>query len=216
MRYQGIIFDLDGVICHTDKFHYLAWKKIADKLDIFFDETMNNLLRGVSRNESLDIILRNYQKPLTQDEKFALTEEKNNFYCDLLKQMTPEDLDPIVKTTLLQLREQNIKLAIGSSSKNAVFILNQLGITGLFDGICDGTMISKSKPEPEVFLKAAALIGLNPKDCLVVEDAVAGVLAAIAGGFSCAGIGEASKDPRVTYQIGEFNDLLNIVKDENR
>ena len=175
MKYKAVIFDLDGVICFTDKYHYLAWKKMADGMGIYFDETINNRLRGVSRMESLEIILERCDKELTQEEKQALAEEKNKTYVELLGQMTEKDLSSEVKETLDLLRKSGLKLAIGSSSKNAKFILERLGLKDYFDAVSDGTNISKSKPDPEVFIKAAEFLHMAPADCLVVEDAKAGV-----------------------------------------
>lgn len=212
MKYHAIIFDLDGVICFTDKYHYQAWKKLADRLGIYFDEEINNRLRGVSRMESLEIILERSEKEYSQDEKNAFAEEKNDTYRELLKQMTTADLSDEVKATLDALREKGIKLAIGSSSKNTRTILGQIGLGGFFDEISDGTNITNSKPDPEVFLKAAQFVGEDPKDCLVVEDAEAGIEAAYRGGFDSAGLGEARKHAHVTYSLDCFADLLKIVK----
>lgn len=153
MKYQAVIFDLDGVICSTDRYHYLAWKKIADDLHIYFDEKINNRPRGVSRMESLEIVLERYDGNLTEEEKRALAEKKNQFYVELLEQMTEKDLSAEVSKTLVELREKGLKLAIGSSSKNAKRILGRLGLGSYFDAVSDGTNIQKSKPEPEVFLK---------------------------------------------------------------
>lgn len=210
MNYKAVIFDLDGVICFTDKYHYLAWKKMADGMGIYFDETINNRLRGVSRMESLEIILERYDKELTQEEKQALAEEKNKTYVELLGQMTEKDLSSEVKETLDSLREKGLKLAIGSSSKNAKFILERLGLKDYFDAVSDGTNISKSKPDPEVFLKAAEFLHMVPVDCLVVEDAKAGVEAAKAGGFDSAGLGEAAESEAVTHAMKSFSDLIKI------
>lgn len=181
MKYKGIIFDLDGVICHTDKYHYQAWKKLADKLGIYFDQEINNRLRGVSRMESFDIILEKYHGQMSQEDKVRYAAEKNDLYRELLKNMTTDDLDPQVKETLDTLRSRGLLLAIGSSSKNAGFILERLGLDGYFDAVSDGNNISRSKPDPEVFLKAAEYLDLQPQDCLVVEDAQSGLEAAIAG-----------------------------------
>ncbi len=210
MKYQGIIFDLDGVICHTDKYHYQAWKKLADKLGIYFDETINNRLRGVSRMESLDIILEKDSSGLTKEEKAAYAEEKNQYYRELLKEMNSDDLSDEVKDTLNQLRERGYQLAIGSSSKNAGFILERIGLKGFFDAVSDGNNITNSKPDPEVFLKAAQFLGLDPKDCLVVEDARAGLLAAVNGNMDCAAIGDAVNSELANYKLNTFKDLLNI------
>lgn len=213
MKYEGIIFDLDGVICHTDKYHYQAWKKLADKLGIYFDETINNRLRGVSRMESLEIILERFDGTMTQEEKTEYATEKNDLYRELLKNMTPADLSDEVKNTLDSLQAKGLKLSIGSSSKNAGFILERIGLKGYFDAVSDGNNISNSKPDPEVFVKAARFLGLEPKKCLVVEDAIAGLQAAINGNMDCAGIGDASGSPLATYSLHTFEDLLKVVED---
>lgn len=207
---KAIIFDLDGVICFTDKYHYIAWKKLADKHGIYFDEEINNRLRGVSRMDSLDIILERASKEYSAMEKEEMADEKNATYVELLKSMSTADLSDEVKQTLNELRNRGYKLAIGSSSKNTKMILGQLGLGEFFDAISDGTNITRSKPDPEVFLKAAQFLGLDPKDCLVVEDAKAGIQAAHDGGFKSAGLGEATEHPSVTYKMETFGDLLKI------
>lgn len=212
MKYKGVIFDLDGVICFTDKYHYQAWKKMADGIGVYFDEEINNRLRGVSRMASLDIILERSKRLYSQAEKNILADQKNELYKKLLHQMTPADLSDEVKNTMDELKRRGCRLALGSSSKNAKLILERLGLEEYFDAVSDGTNITHSKPNPEVFLKAAEFLGLEPSDCLVVEDALAGIDAAIAGGFHGAGIGEASTHEKVTYPMETFSDLLNIVK----
>ncbi len=209
---KGVIFDLDGVICFTDKYHYIAWKKLADREGIYFDETINNRLRGVSRMDSLEIILERAEKSYSPEEKEAMAAEKNAVYVELLKEMSPADLSDEVRDTLTELRNRGYKLAIGSSSKNTKMILGQIGLGDFFDAISDGTNITKSKPDPEVFLKAADFIGLEPADCLVVEDAMAGIEAAYQGGFASAGLGEAHGHEHVTYKMASFKDLLDICK----
>ena len=213
MKYQGVIFDLDGVICHTDEYHYQAWKVLADKLDTYFDREINNRLRGVSRMDSLEIVLERYTgESLSQERKVELATEKNEIYRQLLAQMSPKDLSAEVADTLNKLREMGLKLAIGSSSKNAPFILERIGLGSFFDAISDGNNITKSKPDPEVFLKAAEFLGLTPETCLVVEDAEAGVDAAIAGGMDAAAIGAAVGCGKGTYNLTTFSDLLEAVK----
>jgi len=212
MNYKGIIFDLDGVICFTDKYHYQAWKEMADGIGVYFDETINNRLRGVSRMASLDIILERSDKVYSLEEKEALAAQKNETYKALLNRMTPDDLSEEVKSTMDELKKRGYRLAIGSSSKNAKLILDRLGLPTYFDAVSDGTNITHSKPHPEVFLKAAEFLGFAPADCLVVEDALAGIDAAIAGGFHGAGIGEAAKHEHVTYVLKTFADLLNVAK----
>ena len=211
MNIDGIIFDLDGVICSTDHYHYLAWKALADRLGAYFDETINNRLRGVSRMASLEIVLERYNGTLTEEEKLAAAEEKNNTYRELLKQMTPADLSDEVKTTLDALRAKGLLLGIGSSSKNTRFILSRIGLGDYFDKISDGTNITRSKPDPEVFLKAAEYLGLEPKDCLVVEDAVAGVQAAHAAGMDAAAVGDAAGSGLAEYSLKSFSELLDCV-----
>ena len=191
MRYKGVIFDLDGVLCSTDRFHYEAWQQTAREAQAPFDETVNQRLRGVSRMESLEIILENSPLAFTQEQKEKLAEEKNERYRLLLRQMTPADMAPEVRRALDRLRAAGLRLAVGSSSKNARFILDRLKAGDYFDAVCDGTQIAHSKPHPEVFLKAGQMLGLAPADCLVVEDAPAGLEAARAAGMDCAGVGGA-------------------------
>lgn len=210
MKYKGIIFDLDGVICFTDKYHYQAWKQMADEIGVYFDETINNRLRGVSRMESLEIILERSQKIYSVSEKEALAEKKNRVYRQLLEKMSPEDLSDEVKHTLDSLRKKGCRLAIGSSSKNAKRILERIGLGDYFEAVSDGTNISRSKPDPEVFLKAAEFLQLAPQECLVVEDALAGIDAAAAGGFDSAGLGEAAGYAKVTYPLESFSGLQKI------
>lgn len=209
---KAVIFDLDGVICFTDKYHYQAWKMLADRLEIYFDEIINDRLRGVSRMASLEIILERAKKEYTQSEKEQFAEEKNSLYRELLKKMTPEDLSAEVYETLTELRKRGYKLAVGSSSKNTKFILKQIGLEGFFDAVADGTDITLSKPDPEVFLTAAAKLQELPKDCLVVEDAKAGIEAAKAGGMTAAALfGDAKDCGMEDYDLLGFSDLLNVL-----
>ncbi len=207
---KGIIFDLDGVICHTDEYHYEAWKLLADRLGIYFDKTVNNRLRGVSRMESLNIILEKSDKEYSAEEKLAFATEKNETYKKLLEKMSVADLSEEVKTTLEILKTRGYKLAIGSSSKNARFILKQLGISNMFDAISDGNNITRSKPDPEVFIKAAEYVNLPNSECAVVEDAFAGIDAAKAGEFLAVGIGDAARYEKTDKPIATFGDLLDI------
>lgn len=212
MKYKAVIFDLDGVICHTDMYHYQAWKQIADELGIYFDEEINNRLRGVSRMESFEIILERYEGTMSLEDKVVYTTRKNEAYKELLKNMSPADLSTEVKETLDGLRAKGLKLAIGSSSKNAGVILERLGLDGYFDAVSDGNNITRSKPDPEVFVKAAQLVGEASGDCLVVEDAKAGLEAAIGGGMDCAAMGDAVASGLATYDLTEFSDLLQITE----
>ena len=208
VRFKAIIFDLDGVLCHTDKYHYEAWKQIADSLKIPFDEQVNNRLRGVGRMDSLEIILEKYPGTLSTAEKISLAESKNASYRELLSQMTPADISEDVLETLSQLRAKGLLLAIGSSSKNAPMILERTGLTGWLDAVSDGNNITKSKPDPEVFLCAARYLGVEPGACLVVEDAESGVLAAHNAGMKCAAIGDAANCGLAEYTLSRLSDLI--------
>ena len=211
MSYKAVIFDLDGVICSTDEYHYQAWKRLADELGIPFDRNTNNRLRGVSRMASLEIVLEPYTEPLAEAEKLVLAEQKNETYKSLLAGMSPADLSPAVKRTLELLRARGLLLAIGSSSKNTPFILRQLGLGDYFDAVCDGNCITHSKPDPEVFCKAAEMLGLAPADCLVVEDAIAGAEAAHRGGMDAACLGDAAKAGAGEYNLRSIEELTEIV-----
>ena len=211
MKYQAVIFDLDGVICFTDEYHYLAWKQMADSLGVYFDREINNRLRGVSRMESLEIVLERYEGPaLSAERKAELAAMKNDIYRESLAQMSPADLSDEVRSTLDGLRGMGLKLAIGSSSKNTPFILGQLGLGSYFDAVSDGNNITRSKPDPEVFLKAAEMLGLEPSVCLVVEDAVSGAQAGHAGGFDVACVGDAAKARAGEYSMDSIKELLAI------
>lgn len=213
---KGIIFDLDGVIVSTDEFHYQAWKQIADQEGIEFDREINNRLRGVSRMASLEIILEKAKKPYSEEEKNKLAESKNEIYRHLLGKLSPRSLSKDVKTTIRTLYENNYHLAIGSSSKNAPFIVDKLKIRNAFDSIIDGSKISKTKPDPEVFLKAAEEMGYSPKECLVVEDAKTGIDAAKAGGFIALAIGDASSYEKADYKLEKLSDIIGIVDEVNK
>lgn len=211
-KYQAVIFDLDGVICFTDEYHYRAWKRIADELDIPFDRTVNNRLRGVSRMESLEIILENNQgEPFSEAEKQSLAADKNELYKEFLTQMSEKDLSAEVKETLDALRAKGLALAIGSSSKNTPFILASIGLGNYFDAVSDGNNITHSKPHPEVFEKAAAMLGVKPEYCLVVEDAVSGAEAGHAAGMDVACLGDASEKGAGEYNLHTFSELETLI-----
>lgn len=209
-KYDAVIFDLDGVICSTDEYHYLAWKELADSLALPFDRQYNNKLRGVSRLESLNLILALGERQYSDDEKQAMAQKKNDTYRRLLEKMSPADVSDDVLSTLNELKRK-YPLAIGSSSRNTKFILSRIGLADFFDAVIDGNDISASKPDPEVFLKAADALSQRPSSCLVVEDAAAGIEAAVRGGFDSAGIGDASRLDGATYHIGRLSDLLDIL-----
>ena len=188
MKLKAVIFDLDGVLVSTDEYHYLAWKKIADEQGIYFDREINHRLRGVSRMASLDIVLERASKTYTQEEKEEMAARKNAVYVESLSALTPEDLLPGAAALLDSLKEAGVKIAVGSSSKNTPLILKQIGLKDKFDAVIDGSMISRSKPDPEVFSKAAAAVSARPEECIVMEDAEAGIEAALAAGMTAVGV----------------------------
>lgn len=189
MKILACLFDLDGVIVDTARFHYLAWKVIADKLGFKFTEHDNERLKGISRMDSLEILLEIGGIEVTSNNKVLLANEKNQIYLEYIIQMTSEDVLPGVWNFLTELRKNNIKTGLGSASKNARLILEKTAMASMFDVIVDGNLVSRAKPDPEVFTLGAQLLETNNKDCVVFEDAVAGVQAAHNAGMKCIGIG---------------------------
>lgn len=204
---SAVIFDLDGVLVSTDEFHYLAWKQMAADEGIKFGREINEHLRGVSRMDSLDIILRNAARHYTEEEKNSLAKKKNKIYVDLIQSLKPDDMLPGAKRTIQELRTAGIKIAIGSSSKNTPSILNQIGLTDYFDAVADGNDITRSKPDPEVFLLAAKRLNKPFDECLVIEDAQSGVEAAVSAGMQVLGVGSASLSPQATIRAKSLNDI---------
>ena len=204
---KAVIFDLDGVLVHTDRFHYRAWKQLADELAIPFDEACNQRLRGISRMDSLEYILKDSNQSYSPQQKIQLTEKKNDTYKALIAHMTPADVEQEVLRTLETLKKKGLCLGVGSSSKNARFILERTGLSPYFDAVVDGTMIEKAKPDPEVFIKAAALLGVAPNAAAVVEDAPAGIAAAKAGGFIAFAVGDAISSALSDTALHRFSDL---------
>jgi beta-phosphoglucomutase len=186
---RACIFDLDGVIVDTAKYHFLAWKRLADELGIKFTETDNERLKGVSRMASLEIILELGNKHLPIHEKEELASVKNKWYVEYISKMTPQEILPGALDFINELKKNKIKIALGSASKNTPLILERVRMKGLFEAVADGNVVHKAKPDPEVFLKAAEMIGIDPSECVVFEDAVAGVEAALRAGMICVGIG---------------------------
>lgn len=204
---EAVIFDLDGVIVSTDEFHYLAWKKLADRLGIEFDREINERLRGVSRRESLMIVLEKSEVEYSEEDILGFLDEKNATYLELLQQLSPADILEGVEEKLEWFEANNIHMAIGSSSRNTPVILEKIGLSTRFEAIADGNQIKNSKPDPEVFLLAAKLLGIAPEKCLVVEDAAAGVEAAIAANMAVLGVGSASEDARADYRSSSMKDF---------
>jgi beta-phosphoglucomutase len=185
----GAIFDLDGVIVDTAKYHYLAWKRLAQELGFEFKELDNERLKGVSRMKSLEILLELGGLSFSNDEKLLLADKKNNWYVEYISAIDESEILKGAKEYLSELKNSGIKIALGSASKNAPAILSRLNITNLFDSIVDGNKVSKAKPDPEVFLIAAKELGLKPQECVVFEDAEAGITAAKAAGMRTVGVG---------------------------
>lgn len=186
---KAFLFDLDGVIVDTAIYHYQAWKRLANELGFDISEEFNERLKGVSRMESLDIILEHGGLTLPEEKKNELAAEKNQWYLELVSRMTSDDILPGVANFFSQVRKANLLTALGSVSKNAPLILERIGMSEAFDVIIDGTKISKGKPDPEVFTKGAAELGVNADECVVFEDAVAGVEAGKRGGMFVVGLG---------------------------
>jgi beta-phosphoglucomutase len=204
---QACIFDLDGVIVDTAHYHFLAWKRLADELGITLTEKDNERLKGVSRLRSMDILLELGGREMDPEEKERLANKKNVWFVDYVERMIPEEIFPGVKDLIEKLRANGIKVALASSSKNANTVIQLLHIENLFDTIVDGNMIVNSKPDPEIFLLAASRLGVAPENCLVFEDAEAGVEAALAAGMKCVGVGsteQLSKANRIVTTTGHF------------
>ncbi len=204
---KAVLFDLDGVIVSTDDCHYEAWQQLADNQGIYFDREINQRLRGVSRMESLEILLERAKRTYTEEEKIAMATEKNETYKRLVMMITPAAILPGAMETLAKLREKGILIAIGSSSRNTPIILKQIGLEGYFDAVADGNHIKNSKPDPEVFLLAAKMLNIPPENCLVVEDADAGVEAALNGNMRVLGVGSAAKNLSATVVADSLNNI---------
>ena len=187
---KACIFDLDGVVVDTAKYHYIAWKKLANSLGFDFTEADNEKLKGVSRMGSLDLILEWGGKTFDEEKKKALAEQKNHWYIEFIEKMKPDEILEGVEEFLEDLKQRKMKTGLGSASKNARRIVEKVGLVDNFEVIIDGTLTEKSKPHPEVFLKAAAAMGVRPDECIVFEDAEKGIEAALSGGFFAVGVGE--------------------------
>jgi beta-phosphoglucomutase len=205
---KACIFDLDGVLVDTAHYHFLAWKRLAKEFDYELTEEINEQLKGVSRMKSLEIVLKHANVSVVEQKKQALADRKNAWFTDYVHKMKPEELYPGVKELFSTLRKDTIRIALASSSKNAKTIIEILGIQHEFEAVVDGNMIIHSKPDPEIFLLAAKKLGLNPADCVVFEDAEAGVEAAVAAGMKCVGVGNPAqlrKANQVVKSIEDFN-----------
>ncbi|MBX2898853.1 MAG: beta-phosphoglucomutase [Cyclobacteriaceae bacterium] len=204
---EGVIFDLDGVIVDTAHYHYIAWKRLASEFGVTLTTQQNELLKGVSRMRSLEIILELGKIHLPEAEKVALAEKKNKWFVEYIEAIRPEEIFAGVPEMLANYRSQNLKIALASSSKNAPRVIELLGIAHLFDALVDGTMITHTKPDPEIFLLAAKLLNVSPARCLVFEDAEAGVEAALAAGMKCVGVGSAEQLGKANYIVKQTADF---------
>lgn len=202
--YKGLIFDLDGVLVDTAKYHYIAWKEIAGELGIPFTAQDNERLKGVSRNRSLEIILEIGRRQMGPEEQAYYCHKKNERYLEFIRQMPASELLPGVRDFIADARSRGYRIALGSASKNSRVILERIGLENAFDAIIDGTKVAKAKPDPEVFLKGAEALGLAYASCIVFEDAVAGVAAAHAAGMAAVGVGTPEALPEADYVIPGF------------
>lgn len=207
------IFDLDGVIVDTAKYHFLAWKKLADELGIIITEQDNERLKGVGRLESLDVILSLGNIKKTKEEKEFLANKKNDWFVGYIENMKKDEIFPGVSNLLNELRRNKIKVGLASSSKNAQSVIEKLEIGNLFDEVVDGTMVTHSKPDPEIFLTTSKRLGVDPSSCVVVEDAAAGVESAKRAGMKCIGVGDPQQlkvADKVVKLTGDIN--LDLVR----
>ncbi|MBF0196594.1 MAG: beta-phosphoglucomutase [Planctomycetes bacterium] len=204
---KACLFDLDGVLVDTAIYHFRAWGELAQKYNFEFTEEHNEKLKGVSRMDSLEILMKLGSFGLNHEQKLKEASWKNEIYCSYIETLTPNDILPGVKEFLDALKVSGIGIALGSASKNAPSILERLEITSYFDAIIDGNQVSNAKPDPEVFLKGAEQLGVAPSDCIVFEDAEAGVEAAIRGGMKCVGVGSPEVLARADMVISNFNEL---------
>ncbi|EDN9715287.1 beta-phosphoglucomutase [Listeria monocytogenes] len=206
---KGVVFDLDGVITDTAHYHYLAWKKTAESIGIEFDEAFNENLKGVSRIDSLLLILKKdgRENDFTEEQIEAIAADKNDFYVSLLKEITPADVLPGIKELIVDLKKQNLKCAIASVSKNARTVLSALEMEQEFDYIVDAAKITKSKPDPEIFVEACRGLGLETSEVVGIEDAQAGIEAINAAGIVSVGVGSGLRDADMTVKSTGLLDL---------
>lgn len=204
---HACLFDLDGVIVDTAKYHYLAWKRLAETLNFDFSLENNEKLKGVSRMESLDILLKIGGLNFDEEKKLQMAAQKNQWYVEYISSMTEDELLPGVKSFIFSVRDKGIKTAIGSVSKNTMTILKRINMCQYFDAIIDGNKIAHAKPNPEVFLKGAEALGVNPSNCVVFEDAEAGIQAAINAGMHSIGVGSPSVLGKADFVISSFDEI---------
>ena len=210
---KAIIFDLDGVLVSTDELHYRAWKALAGRLGVPFDRAKNDRCRGISRMASLDIVLEDAPTAYTQAEREAFAAEKNETYRAMLASLTPADTLEGVMPTLAELRRRGYRLALASVSQNAPLILERTGLDRYLDAVADGNCITRSKPDPEVFLKAAEKLGMACESCAAMDDALAGIEAGRAAGMLTIGFGDSAKNKAGDLNLERFDELLGLFPD---
>lgn len=207
MNTKGFLFDLDGVIVDTAKYHYAAWKRLAGELGLHFTTADNELLKGVSRRKSFEIILALNKRSMQEEQIASCCEKKNDYYLEYINRLGKDDVLPGVKDFIPDARRLGLKTAIGSASKNCMLILERLELTDYFDAIIDGTKVSMAKPDPEVFMKGAEALGLPPESCIVFEDSLAGIIAAHNGGMKAVGIGNAEVKKHSDFFLEGFETI---------
>ena len=207
-EFKGLIFNLDGVICHTDRYHHQAWAETCAHHLIHFTPETVEVIRGKTRRTSLELILKMSGDRISEKEKEEILIEKNELYKSYLASMPKDIMVPGAVETLEKLKVGGYQMAIGSSSRNTKLVLEKLGLEKYFDAVVDGKMIHTNKPDPEVFLKAASLLGAKPHECLVIENTESGIMAGVNGGFATAGIGHAAGMKEIDYVLDDFTDLL--------
>lgn len=207
MKTKGFLFDLDGVIVDTAKYHYAAWKRLAGELGLHFTTADNELLKGVSRRKSFEIILSLNKRSMPEEQIASCCEKKNDYYLEYINRLGKDDVLPGVKDFIPDARRLGLKTAIGSASKNCMLILERLELTDYFDAIIDGTKVSMAKPDPEVFMKGAKALGLPPESCIVFEDSLAGIIAAHNGGMKAVGIGNAEVKKHSDFFLEGFETI---------
>lgn len=210
---KAIIFDLDGVLVSTDELHYRAWKALAGRLGVPFDRAKNDRCRGISRMASLDIVLEDAPTAYTQAEREAFAAEKNETYRAMLASLTSADTLEGVLPTLAELRRRGYRLALASVSKNAPLILERTGLDRYLDAVADGNCITRSKPDPEVFLRAAEKLGMACESCAAMDDALAGIEAGRAAGMLTIGFGDSAKNKAGDLNLERFDELLGLFPD---
>lgn len=209
---KAIIFDLDGVVVDTAKYHYQAWRKLAEELGFAFGMNQNERLKGVSRMQSLEIVLEvGGMTGINEEMKQELADRKNGYYLEMISEINESEILPGIFEFIRELKKEGYKIALGSASKSGRMILEKLGLADQFDVIVDGNLVERAKPDPEVFVKAAEMMGVPCSECIVIEDAAAGIEAALAGGMKCVGIGDRTILAKANTVVPNTKTLLELL-----